>query len=146
MRLDGVVPFTMKGLSEQIDGSQFFVGDFETGGIGLTIFERCHRQAFLRGCMRDEFKDDFQGCERFRAPIDRNEGKEAMFNLVPFAGRRRIMRLTNFLVARYRGMITKTILPLGYVLVGVCSISLVSLFAPAQPLHLPEVRWQGLPK
>ena len=42
--------------------------------------------------MRDEFKDDFQGGERFGTPIDRNEGKQSMLNLVPFAGRRRIMR------------------------------------------------------
>ncbi len=75
----------MKGRSEQIDGCQFFVCDFETSRIGLTIFDRRHRQAFLRGGMRDEFKDDLQGREGFGAPIDRDEGKEPMLNFVPTA-------------------------------------------------------------
>ena len=41
--------------------------------------------------MRDEFKKDLKGGEGFGSPVDGNEGKESMFNFVPFAGCRRIM-------------------------------------------------------
>lgn len=41
--------------------------------------------------MREQFKHDLKGGEGFGSPVDGNEGKESMFNLVPFAGGRRIM-------------------------------------------------------
>src|SRR6266699_3355784 len=41
--------------------------------------------------MRDQFKHNLQGGEGFGPPVDRNEGKESMFNFIPFAGRRWIM-------------------------------------------------------
>ena len=42
--------------------------------------------------MREQFQHDLQGGEGFGSPIDGNEGKESMFNLVPFARGRRVMR------------------------------------------------------
>src|SRR5579859_2161080 len=41
--------------------------------------------------MRDQFKHDLKGGEGFGPPVDGNEGKELMFNFIPFTGRRRIM-------------------------------------------------------
>ena len=41
--------------------------------------------------MRDQLQHDFKGGERFGSPVDGNEGKESMLNLVPLAGGRRIM-------------------------------------------------------
>jgi len=41
--------------------------------------------------MRDELKDDFQGCERLGSPVDGNKGEESMLNLIPLAGGGRIM-------------------------------------------------------
>jgi hypothetical protein len=35
--------------------------------------------------MRDELKNDLKGGEGFGSPVDRNEGKESMFDLVPTA-------------------------------------------------------------
>src|SRR6266567_1637082 len=41
--------------------------------------------------MRYQFQHDLHACEGFGSPIDGNEGKESMFNLVPFSGGRRIL-------------------------------------------------------
>src|SRR5436190_13541026 len=41
--------------------------------------------------MGEQFQHDLKGSERFGSPVDGNEGKEAMLDLVPLAGRRRIM-------------------------------------------------------
>jgi hypothetical protein len=38
LRLDGIVPLSMKGIAEEVESSKFLVGDFQTGGIGLAIF------------------------------------------------------------------------------------------------------------
>ena len=43
LRFDGVVPFAVKGFSEQMQASQIFVSDFETGGIGLAILDSGYR-------------------------------------------------------------------------------------------------------
>jgi hypothetical protein len=43
LRFEGVVPFAVKGISEQMEASHIFVSDFETGGIGLAILDRGHR-------------------------------------------------------------------------------------------------------
>jgi len=39
LRLDGIVPLPMKGISKEVESNKFLVGDFKTGGIGLAIFE-----------------------------------------------------------------------------------------------------------
>ncbi len=36
---NGIVPFAMKGLSEQMKSSKFFIRDFPSRGIGMTILE-----------------------------------------------------------------------------------------------------------
>src|ERR1700730_5610788 len=36
--------------------------------------------------MRNQFKYHFQGDERLGSPIDGNEGKESMLDLIPFTG------------------------------------------------------------
>jgi len=35
LRLDGIVPLSMKGISEEVESSKFLVGDFKTGGISM---------------------------------------------------------------------------------------------------------------
>ena len=45
--------------------------------------------------MREQFKHDLKRGEGFGPPVDRNEGKESVLNLVPFAGGRRIMSNRN---------------------------------------------------
>ncbi len=41
--------------------------------------------------MREQFQHDLKRGERFGSPVDGNEGKESMLNLVPLAGRGWIM-------------------------------------------------------
>src|SRR5258706_1844668 len=41
--------------------------------------------------MRDQLKNDLQGGEGLGSPVERNKGKESVFDLIPFAGGRRIM-------------------------------------------------------
>ena len=82
----------MKVITHDVEGLEFSVGDGETGWIGLGVLDRRDMQSFLGGRMRDQLNDGFQRGEWFGPPIDGNEGKEAMFDFVPFARRRRIMR------------------------------------------------------
>ena len=42
--------------------------------------------------MRDEFQNHFKRGEGFSPPVERNESKQSMLDLVPFAGGRWIMR------------------------------------------------------
>jgi hypothetical protein len=42
LRLDGIVPFTMKGISEEVESSKFLISDFETGRIALTVLDSSH--------------------------------------------------------------------------------------------------------
>ena len=81
----------MKGIAREVEGSQFLVGDLETRWIHMAILEGGHRYPFFGRSMRDEFQNHFQGGERFGPPIDGNESKEPMLDLVPFARRRGIM-------------------------------------------------------
>lgn len=41
--------------------------------------------------MRKQFQHDLEGGKRFGSPVDRDEGKESVFDLVPFTGCRRIL-------------------------------------------------------
>ena len=43
LRLDGVVPFTMKGISRDVEGSQFFISDLEASGVEIAILDGRHR-------------------------------------------------------------------------------------------------------
>jgi len=40
---NGIVPFAMKSIPEQMECSQFFVSDFQTSRIGLAILDSRHR-------------------------------------------------------------------------------------------------------
>src|SRR5260370_22030631 len=82
----------MKGITDDVEGLEFSVRDGETRRIRLAVLDGGDVQSFLSGRMRDQLNDRFQRGERFGTPVDGNERKEAMLDLVPFAGGRRIMR------------------------------------------------------
>ena len=54
-------------------------------GLEVLVDHRANFEA--GGCCRrrDEVDDDLMGDERFSSPVLRDEGEEAVFNLVPFA-------------------------------------------------------------
>ena len=87
MRLDGVVPLAMKGISDDVEGVELGVGDGDARRIGMAVLEGSDVQSFFGGRMRDQLNDGFQRRERVGTPVDGNEGKESMFNCVPLAGR-----------------------------------------------------------
>jgi hypothetical protein len=82
----------MKGISDDVEGLEFGVGNGDASRIRLAVLDGSDVQSFLGGRMRDQLNDGFQGDERFGTPVDGNERKEPVFDLVPFAGGRRIMR------------------------------------------------------
>ena len=92
MRFDGIVPLAMKGITDEVEGLEFGVADGETRRIRLAVLDGGDVQSFLGGRMRDQLNDGFQRGKRCGTPVDGNERKEAMLDLVPFAGGRRIMR------------------------------------------------------
>src|SRR5260221_6574077 len=82
----------MKDIADDIEGLEFGVGDGETRRIQMAVLDSCDVQSFLGGRMGDQLNDGFQRGERFGTPVDGNERKEAMLDLVPFSGGRRLMR------------------------------------------------------
>ena len=63
----------------------FSVADGEAGRIRLAVLEGSDVQSFLGGGMGDQLNHRFQRRERFGAPVDGDERKEAMLDLVPTA-------------------------------------------------------------
>ena len=85
MGFDGVVPLPMKGIADDVEGLEFGVGDGDACRIGLAVLDGRDVQSFLGGGMRDQLNNGFQRRERCGSPVDGNEGKEAMLDLVPRA-------------------------------------------------------------
>ena len=88
----GVVPLAMILISELLQGRQFLVGDFRSSWIAMAVLSSRDRQALIGRGMGNQFQHHCQRSKRIGTPIDGDEGKEAVLDLVPFTGRRRIMR------------------------------------------------------
>src|SRR2546428_11648509 len=82
----------MKGIAHEVEGLEFSVADGEAGRIRLAVLDGSDLQSLLGGRMRDQFNHRFQRGERFGPPIDGNERKEAVLELVPLAGGRWVKR------------------------------------------------------
>src|SRR5260370_28988264 len=82
----------MKGITDNVEGLEFGVADGEARRIRLAVLDGGDVQSFLGGRMRDQLNDGFQRGKWYGAPVDGDKRKEAMLDLVPFAGGRRIMR------------------------------------------------------
>ena len=92
LRCDRVIPLAMKGIAHDVEGLELSIGDGETRRIRLAVLDGNDVQSFLGARMRDQLNHRFQRCERFGTPIDGDERKEAVFDLVPLACSGRIMR------------------------------------------------------
>ena len=75
----------MKGSSDDVESLEFGVGNSDARRIGMAVLDGSDVQSFFGGRMRDQLNDGFQRRERFGTPVDGNEGKEAVFDLVPTA-------------------------------------------------------------
>src|SRR5260370_28455332 len=81
----------MKVITDEVEGLELGVTDGETRRIQMAVLDGGDAQSFFGGGMRDQLNDGFQRGERCGAPVDGSERKEAMLDLVPFAGGSRIM-------------------------------------------------------
>lgn len=55
MWLDGVVPFTVEGISGKVESSQFVIGNLDADRIGVAILAGHHCYPFFGGRMRNQF-------------------------------------------------------------------------------------------
>ena len=83
---DDVVPFAVKAAGVQIDLLHLRIGHFAARGVLSAIQATPDREAFRRGRPGDELDDRLVVAQGFAAPIRRDEGEQAMFDLVPLAG------------------------------------------------------------
>ena len=84
-----VVPLPMKLIPSQMQLRHLLVRYFDTGWIGAGIKLGVHFQALGRRRARDQTNDDSQARQWLTAPVLTDEGKQPVFNLIPFAAARR---------------------------------------------------------
>src|ERR1700687_1442400 len=82
----GVVPVTMEGVAVEIDGVECGVGDFDTLWIFVLVEFCAHSESSASCGCGDQLNNGLEASQGFPSPVDRYEGKEAMFDLVPLAG------------------------------------------------------------
>ena len=88
---DGVVPFAVELVSGDFEFGQLFVGDGDSGFVGLLIEGRANGEpGFCRGT-GDQVDDGLVAGQRAAAPVFGDEAEQPMFDLVPLAGAGRKM-------------------------------------------------------
>ena len=82
---DCVVPISVERVLPNLDGREFFVGDFDALLISVLI-EFCADSKSLPGsCVADQIDNDGATDERLSTPVLSDVTEHPMFNLVPFA-------------------------------------------------------------
>lgn len=87
--MDGVVPFPVECLRDQVDIGQLLVRDPLAFGIGFLIESALYRQSRPGRGGRNQLDDDLMSYHGFAAPVLGDERKEAMLDLVPLTRPRR---------------------------------------------------------
>jgi hypothetical protein len=82
LRFDDVVPLAMKGIADDCESLELGVGDDDASRICLAVLHGCDVPSFRGGRVRDQFNNGFQRGGWFGTPLEGNEGKEAVFDLV----------------------------------------------------------------
>src|SRR4029079_8068245 len=75
----------MEGVACEVDRSELGVRHLDPVGVLLLIQLGAHLEARFGGRGGDQLDNRPIGAQRLCPPIDRDEGKEPMLNLVPFA-------------------------------------------------------------
>jgi len=88
----------MKRVTDNVKSFHIFLRDFDACRIAIAILDSSDSKALIIGCPRYQANNDFKRGERDSSPVDGNEGKELMPNLVPFAGCMRANRATHYWV------------------------------------------------
>ena len=89
--MDRVVPFAMKFAGLQIDMGKFFIRDLASNGVPAVVQATGHLQALGCGRAGDQPHYGFIIAQWLAAPVGRDEGKQAVLHLIPFARARREM-------------------------------------------------------
>jgi len=91
--MDRVVPFAMKFVGLQIDMGKLFIRDLASNGVPAVIQSTGHFQALGCGRPGDQPHYGFVIAQWLAAPVGRDEGKQPVLHLIPFArARPRICR------------------------------------------------------
>src|SRR5277367_1895043 len=91
MRFDGVVPFAVKFVRMEVNLSQFLITDLNTRWIRSCIKTGFYLETSFRPGGTDEIDNNLMTDQRPPAPVHGDIRKQAMLNLVPFAGAGREM-------------------------------------------------------
>ena len=82
----------MKGRTREGESSEFLFRNYTAFRISVRVEFRLNREPLLRGGMTDEVHDDFPALQRHRPLVGSDMAEHAVFNLVPFARPRGIVR------------------------------------------------------
>src|ERR1039458_8929220 len=86
---DFIVPLTVEVVPPQVNLRHLRIRDFDPRRISPVINFRMDSQPFPCGGSGNQTDDHFQTGEGLPSPVLADEGEQAVFNLVPFAGPRR---------------------------------------------------------
>ena len=76
----------MEGVAGKIDSGQLRIGDFDAFGICVFVQFGANREAGIGRGRGDQMDDRAIAAQRLAAPVDSDERKQAMLDLVPLAG------------------------------------------------------------
>ena len=82
----------MKCRTREGKSREFLLRYYAAFLISVGVEFRPNREALRRGGVTDEFHDDFPALQRHRPPVGSDMAEHAVFNLVPFARPRGIVR------------------------------------------------------
>ena len=88
-RRNGIVPFSVKGVSVDVEGVHLIVGHLDPLGILVFVKHGMNDKPLARSGIGDQVDDDLVARERDPLPVHADVGEEPMLDFVPFRGSRR---------------------------------------------------------
>jgi len=85
----------MKIISDHIDGCKFYIGNLDSLGVLSFVQFSLDREPRFRFGVGNQVEHHFMANQGFATPVHGDKGKQAVFNLVPFAGSWRVMADSN---------------------------------------------------
>ena len=92
MWCDGVIPVAMEKVSDYGYRIFLLVGEFDFCGVEVRVEFAADGQSRTGRGAGDEVDDGLVGLEGSSAPVLGDSGEKPVFDLVPFAGARRVVR------------------------------------------------------
>src|SRR5262245_1934890 len=89
--LDGVVPLRMERIAGDVEGGHLGVADLDAFLVGALVEQAFDLEAGLGGRGADQLDDCNAIGERAAAPVLRDVAEQAVLDLVPLRGARRIV-------------------------------------------------------